>query len=258
MHAHYERFLPLADWWPYLRSGLNSALPHPDWIPQVVSGANEWRSVIDFWRLVPAQWQYCLAWDSTEEWWALACALAAPGRFGTERGRYPEQVTRLRDRAGQLEGLVLDVGCGTGQGTWEVAEILGPASLVAGVTAEPLEAWMASKRQLPHLSIDWGRNASDPTSHPVFWAADARSLRTLQPAELILCNGLAGGPALHCEADLNRLWLALAGCCTVDGEIWMANTFHDGFRDANDRFERMRPDGWRCRRIGETRVFRRG
>ena len=258
MHAHYERFLPLAEWLPYLRDGLAEVLPGADWMPGVMSGAaTSWRSVIDFWRLVPENWHHRLAWEGRDEWWALACALAAPRRFGTGRGRYPEQLELLEARAGTLVGLVLDVGCGTGQGTWEMAQILGRQVQVAGVTAEPLEVWMARHRELPHLNSMVRSDYPEGDIEPLFWAGDALTLRVSQPASLIVCNGLAGGPAMRDESALRQLWATFLACSAPNAEIWLANSFHDGFRDADERFAQLRPVDWECEIVGKSRIFRR-
>ncbi|MDD2501828.1 MAG: chemotaxis protein CheR, partial [Geobacter sp.] len=83
-----------------------------------------------------------------------------PGRFnGAGFGRYPEQQDWLQQHLKQQVGKplrVLDAACGSGEGTWEVAELLAengwqPEQVqLEGWTIEPLEVWAAQTQCLPH------------------------------------------------------------------------------------------------------------
>lgn len=186
---------------------------------------------------------------------ALLCALADPPRFGTDTGRYPEQLHRVLEHLTTRTGRawrVLDLGCGTGHGTWEMAltaAATGAKAHIVGVTREPLEAWMATRQRLPH---DPARERRYPcltgaaAGRVQFVAADGLT-PPLRPGiwDLILVNGLAGGPHLNAPESMHRLLRGLARLLAPGGAAGCACRFHDGYAPHLDRFAALaRADGW--------------
>lgn len=210
----HERYLPVREYCRNLACLLRPALPHHDWGPTCLRSP-QFLAITDFWRALPPAFAGRLSWQQ-EELLPLACALAAPPRFGTSAGRYPEQICELR----KLKGALLDLGCGTGEGTAEFAE-LGFAC--TGVTLEPLEAWMARHR-FPDLE---------------FVAADVRKLCLLQKFDVVVCNGLIGGPMLHKDAEFATLIAVMQAALKPAGVVAIADRFHAGRAQRRERFVEM-------------------
>lgn len=84
----------------------------------------------------------------------LLFELCAPPVMGSELGRYGARLTELAALAPAAEALVAwDVGCGTGEGTWELAYALAPRARqvdAVGTTPCPLQRLMAERRDRPH------------------------------------------------------------------------------------------------------------
>jgi len=175
-----------------------------------------------------------------------------PIRFnGAGFGRYPGQLSWLQcwlaaeQRQGREQLNCLDAACGSGEGSWELLELAAQGGwkpqqlLLDGWTLDPLEVYAASNRYLPHapqrqavyrqrigplITHGWGEVVR-------FQAADLLADRL--PAghfELILCNGLLGGPILHTDAELQRVVAALAGRLRPGGRLLAANQFHGGWQ----------------------------
>ena len=171
-----------------------------------------------------------------------------PSRFnGAGFGRYPDQLGWLQQylakRSGSLR--LLDAACGSGEGTWELAELLAgngwqPEQVqLEGWTLEPLEVWAAQTRSLPHepergksyqqrvqplLELGWGERIS-------FRAVDLLATQIASdPFDLILCNGLLGGPIIHQPAQLKLVLKQLAGLLSQEGVLLVADHFHDGWK----------------------------
>jgi len=173
-----------------------------------------------------------------------------PARFnGAGFGRYPAQLDWLRQHlSGKSHtGLlrILDAACGSGEGTWELAELLAdigwkPEQVqIEGWTLEPLEVWAAEQQSLPHdpergksyqqrvqplLKQGWGNRVS-------FKAVDLLGEVTSSKAfDLILCNGLLGGPIINQQAELRQVAALLVGLLAPGGVFMIANRFHEGWK----------------------------
>jgi len=112
---------------------------------------------------------------------------------------------------------------------------------VLGLTIEPLEAWMATARRLPHDPARERRlrQLADSAPAVTFVAADARHLPVAGPVDVLVCNGLVGGTHLHRDDDAGAL---LRDCCRLlrqDGVLLLANRFHDGRRPRVERFAEL-------------------
>jgi SAM-dependent methyltransferase len=175
-----------------------------------------------------------------------------PSRYGGGFDRYPGQAELLRswlaENRARLTGKVrcLDAACGSGEGTYELARLLMKSGFAAdsihvrGVTLEPLELFSAAHCYFPHdprrttayrLHTDPLR-ASGATGKIRFTLED---LIGAAPAsergyDIILCNGLLGGPFLHEPRDLLQMVRRLAGRLRGKGILLAASRFHGGWK----------------------------
>lgn len=171
-----------------------------------------------------------------------------PSRFnGAGFGRYPDQFSwlqqQLAGRSGSLR--ILDAACGSGEGTWELAELLAahgwqPEQVqLEGWTLEPLEVWAAENRSLPHdpqrekqyqqrvrplVQQGWDSRISFQV---VDLLADAPHDQTF---DLVLCNGLLGGPIINNLNQIGQVLRQLAAVLSRDGMLLIADHFHAGWR----------------------------
>ena len=217
----YEKWLPIGEFCRSLACVARAYLPDESWLPLPLrSGA--YLSLPDFWAAMPSCFggKVCF---SEDELLPLLCALADPPRFGTTAGRYPEELAYLKAivRVGMS---VLDVGCGVGVNTLEMASALQGASFT-GITSEPLEVWMAVNRRLPH---DAHREAmmNRFDGEAVFRRGTAEEF--FGNYDVIVCNGLVGG-RFFCKESQYRAFLL---CCRTSlrpgGRVLIADRFHEG------------------------------
>jgi hypothetical protein len=180
----------------------------------------------------------------------LLFALAAPPRAGSTLGRY----------AAELDGLVLalgprlavdvrpsawDVGCATGEGTWELARALLAARPAAGgvdvigTTPCPLERLLAERRARPHdppraAALEALAAGLGPRARVRFERGDVRDGPPRGgPFDAITCHGLLG-EGLDGEADVKRAVAVLADALAPGGLLSVADRFRA------DRRERAR------------------
>jgi len=254
----YEHFLPVSEYAWDLASVLSDVLPgtfkddvFSAWVP--ASLRQPPASLPDLWATLPPPVAGRLTWTS-DDLWSLACVLAAPLQHGTTAGRYPEQQQALRDwlqHSGEPR-FAVDYACGTGQGTWELATVLPPGSLVVGITLEPLESWVASRRDTSYL--EWAFQKKDAKyEYPIvddqvevdFVAGDFHSLAWRQKMDLIVCNGLIGGPLLNRPGAMRDVWQRFARELSPGGLLLIGNRFHAGRAADCAAFLALRPDGIR-------------
>ncbi len=176
--------------------------------------------------------------------------LFIPKSFGNSFNRYPLQAEFLRRwLARQKERLrgrvsVLDAACGSGEGTYEAAAAvlqLGfySSSLVEGITLEPLELAAAAHGWFPQ---DKARSAAFRERVQRILASGAGKMigfsqedlcnpwETDKRYDVIVCNGLLGGPLLHGEEMLARVIVLLAQRLKPGGILVAADHFHEGWR----------------------------
>jgi len=171
-----------------------------------------------------------------------------PERFnGHGFGRYPGQLAWLRNLLLEksIRHLrVLDAACGSGEGTWELAELLTEIGFtprqasLEGWTLEPLEVWAARQRCLPHsrqrqqqyrnrvqplVCQGWGRQVT-------FRVRDLCAVHETAPFDLIICNGLLGGPLLHQPEQLTQVVRILIRLLAPGGILAATNRFHNGWK----------------------------
>ena len=243
VRASYEAYLPVEEYLRDLGRVARAVLPHHSWVPRVlkpnacscVHADARPPSLPDLWAELPPH----LAGSVTLRpgtLFALLCALASPPRFGTGFGRYPEQVRRLRETAQSLADRdlrILDLGCGTGQGTAELAAACETAThgqvRALGITLEPLEAWMATRHTLPH---DPGRSeefqAFRAADSVAFAAADVLAVPARGRFDIVLANGIVGGPFLNTRRDLGLFLGEVDRLLAPAGVASFASRFHAG------------------------------
>ncbi len=249
----YESYLPVAEFVASLRRLGRLVLPHSSWIPAVLAETGRhlasrcvFPSLPDLWSYLPPVWEDRVTL-TVEELPALFAALADPSRFGTAAGRYPDQLARLREWTADWPGerTLLDVGCGTGEGTREaLAALLGTGCKVraVGVTREPLEAWMAANGCFPHRPAE-PLPPVLPGLH--FLAGDATALPLHGSFSVILCNGLIGGQFLRTDAAFHSLLSEFARLLGPGGVVLAGCRFHAGREAALARFRELAETaGW--------------
>lgn len=181
-----------------------------------------------------------------------------PGRFYGIIGRYPGQLKYIREWLASRKGSVLhclDAACGTGEDTYGLALLLSEHGfspeevLIEGWTVEPLEVWAATQRSFPHdrrreallreataTLCEQGFRArirfhcADLTEMPFCPPMPEREDATSGPFELILCNGLLGGPIMHDKEQLERTVGNLAQLLASGGILLAADNFHGGWK----------------------------
>jgi hypothetical protein len=174
-----------------------------------------------------------------------------PSRYGGGFGRYPGQVELLRKwvtenllRMGNVR--CLDAACGSGEGTYELALFLMKSGFAAdsihvrGATLEPLELFAAAHRYFPHdprrteayrlhtapLRANGATGKIRFTLEDLIGAAPASE----RGYDIILCNGLLGGPFLHEPRDLVEMVRRLMGRLCGKGILLAASRFHGGWK----------------------------
>jgi len=182
---------------------------------------------------------------------AFLAALFIPKSFGGSFSRYPLQADFLHHwLGGQKERLmgkvaILDAACGCGEGTYAAAATVlqlgfsAAASLVTGSTLEPLElaaaahGWFpqdrtrafAFREQVRQLSASGGgsmiRFRQENLCNP--W-------QDHDSYDVIICNGLLGGPLLHGKELLAGVIALLARRLKPGGILLAADCFHEGWK----------------------------
>lgn len=177
-------------------------------------------------------------------------SLMLPHHFGGGFDRYPLQSqwlsVWLRERVKSFGwGIrILDSACGSGEGTYQVAELLreagysGTVCQVHGSTLEEIELFAAAHLYFPH-DPQREREYRARTA-PLLSAGDVPrlsfyldrvdSVPEREPYHLVLCNGLLGGPLLHDDAGLDAAFAGLAARLLPGGVLLAADRFHAGWR----------------------------
>ncbi len=192
-----------------------------------------------------------------------------PRRFYGGFGRYPGQEEYIRQwlathplsnshqKSGQKRLRCLDAACGTGEDSYDLAALLKESGFapdevqIEGWTLEPLEVWAASHLRFPHdrqrealfrretawlfesgyqacirfKSADLTKNLGLP-----LWQRGIEGDFTR--FDLILCNGLLGGPIINEPAKLEQVVSNLAGLLAPGGLLLAADSFHGGWKSS--------------------------
>ena len=166
-------------------------------------------------------------------------------------GRYPEQTQiiihflRFLRSSGQNQLVMEDIGCGSGEGTWELLLYAQEARWsplqvhCRGITPNPLEVWAATQRWLPHLTTrcQHYRQKTEPLIQSGWGEcidfAEEGIIPISPPSpqrNLILCNGLLAGPALNSQEQLTAAIKSITNRLASGGLLCIADRFHDGWK----------------------------
>lgn len=178
-------------------------------------------------------------------------SLFVPRRHGASPDRYPAQGNVLRQWL-QTEGRrrgkplrCLDAACGAGEGTYGLARLVLDAGFardafsIVGASRDPLEIFAAIHGFFPHDPV---RQEAFRLLREELRAAGALGCLRFITEELeeqssspetfdvILCNGILGGPFMHGRQELERAVAELAGRLAAGGIILAADRFHGGWK----------------------------
>lgn len=175
-----------------------------------------------------------------------------PPHHGESFDRYPSQAEFLETWLSRKRGFharnirCLDAACGTGESTYDLAGLLARRGIatrhfeVHGCSLEPLEVFSAAHCCFPH---DPEREkhfraavqtlfADHATDGMLFFRDNVmrKPERGESPYDVILCNGLLGGPFLHNKELLADAVTSLAKRLAPRGVLLAADRFHHGWK----------------------------
>lgn len=176
-----------------------------------------------------------------------------PNRFYGGFWRYPGQQNFIREwvrtrKGGELH--CLDTACGTGEDTYALAHQLlvegfSPEEIrIDGWTLEPLEVWAATHRRFPHdkrreellrnetsILSEQGFGARINFScHDILSSSSLDIIGSRTGFDLIICNGLLGGPIIHENEQLERVVGNLSQLLVPGGILLATDNFHGGWK----------------------------
>ncbi|QVW35558.1 chemotaxis protein CheR [Geobacter sulfurreducens] len=176
-------------------------------------------------------------------------SLFIPRHYGGGFDRYPDQTAFLKRwirQRGTPEGgifSVLDAACGCGEGTYALARLLMGMGVapdrfrVLGSSLEEIELFAARHAFFPH---DQRRGeVLRSFAAPLLAAGAATSIGFVREDireatggawDVILCNGILGGPFIHDRQTLERTIARLAARLAPGGLIVAADRFHEGWK----------------------------
>ena len=176
-----------------------------------------------------------------------------PNRFYGGIGRYPGQQGFIEEWLTSRKGLALsclDTACGTGEDTYALALRLLEGGLppeevhIEGWTLEPLEVWTAAHRRFPHDRTREGLLRAATSNlikqgygvrinfrcQDIMRSSSPEKVENLDGYDLILCNGLLGGPIIHGIEQLDRVVGNLSQLLAPGGILLAADCFHGGWK----------------------------
>ena len=261
-----ECYLPLAEIEPALINLCQEALRYSAFFPATPFGhAASWPDLLErlFPFVCPANPGQLISQAVEDEGFrrAFLFSLFLPRRFSGGFQRYPAQLAFIENwlltrlRTGGVGIRCLDAACGCGEGTYDLMELLirggmtGRDTLVEGVTIEPLELVAAAHGYFPHDPLR--ERSFQKVVAPLvrdaggivirFRPEDVRSTGALlETYDLIVCNGILGGPLLPERKDMVAVCRSLAARLKAGGLLVAADRFHDGWTRAVPVAERAR------------------
>jgi SAM-dependent methyltransferase len=264
IRAQSERYLPIADITTIFNHLYSAALTYqPIFSSTPFHNSLSWA---DTFALLPTQFQISanparlleslLADNRLLTRFLFASFL--PKRFYGGIGRYPGQQNFVKEWLTTRKGRTLhclDAACGTGEETFGLALLLAELGFspdkirIGGWTLEPLEVWAATQRCFPH---DRSREALlreatsklfeqgfqtcirfsriDLTKIPLNLPLPKGEVAGVGQFDLILCDGLLGGPIIHEKEQLDRAVDNLAQLLAPGGILLAADNFHGGWK----------------------------
>jgi SAM-dependent methyltransferase len=179
-----------------------------------------------------------------------------PRRFYGGAVRYPGQEGFIREwlaDRGNEAICCLDAACGDGAGSYGLARLLLDQGMkpgrfhIDGWTLDPLEVWAAAHVSFPHDNYREGLFRS--WVEPVFEANAQLSIlfRTVDllnispdtsngtDFDLVLCNGLLGGPIINQPEEMQCVVNFLSKQLRSGGLLLTADNFHGGWKKKTPR-----------------------
>ena len=176
-----------------------------------------------------------------------------PARFYGGIGRYPGQQAFVRNWLKTRNGgtlRCLDAACGTGEDTYALALLLSEEGLlpeeiqIDGWTLEPLEVWAATHRRFPHdryreellraaTSTLFQQSCELRVSfhcQDIIKKSPHEQSDSQEGFDLIMCNGLLGGPIINENIPLERAVDNLVQELMPGGILLAADNFHGGWK----------------------------
>ena len=245
-----ETFLPWSDLAPAFRCLMTRSLRYPPRSDPLATPLS-WPDFLD--RLPPGiasanpatLFRSLMADDTTRRRWLFSLFL--PKEHGNGFDRYPVQREFLAGWLHQRRGLplsCLDSACGSGEGTWELAELFRkngylPSEVsIHGSSLDHLELFAAAHAFFPHDRDREARYrsrifpllAGGFADRITFEQEDlADSCGAEERYDLIICNGLLGGPLLHGRAELEEVVAGLVRRLRPEGLFLASDRFHEGW-----------------------------
>ncbi|HEY3308999.1 MAG TPA: hypothetical protein VGJ93_11140 [Desulfuromonadaceae bacterium] len=253
-----EMWLPLAEIQPHFQRLCRSALTYPPIFASCpLTRAASWAAFVAsfpaFLRGItnPARLLEKLSQDADLREKFLFWSFMPHRFYGSSTMRYPAQMEFIRQwlsvNKKRPSIRILDAASGDGGTTYDLTRLLLEAGLapetleIEGWTLEPLEVWSAAFGRFPH---EHGREAafrlsaasvfsSKANKRIRFCSADLREKSLIfnnGHFDLILCNGLLGGPIMNRKDELLKVVENLADLLPAGGILLAADHFHDGWK----------------------------
>lgn len=138
----------------------------------------------------------------------------------------------------------LDAACGTGEDSYGLATLLLERGFdremiqIESWTIDPLEVWAAAHCSFPHDRQREARFREETAAlfehgyetRICFRCVDLTKPPPAEPFDLILCNGLLGGPLFHEAQFVKNIVANLAGILAPGGIMLAADSFHAGWK----------------------------
>ncbi|MFA7062193.1 MAG: CheR family methyltransferase [Pedobacter sp.] len=170
-----------------------------------------------------------------------------PNRFYGGFRRYPQQGEIIREWLKVRRRIplrCLDAACGAGEETYGLTNLLMERGLQAediqieGWTIEPLEVWAAAYARFPHdrlREVIFRKETSEVFEQGFhtcirFRSIDLFDAPRMEQFDLILCNGLLGGPIINTPHRLEQVVGNLARLLASGGLLLAADHFHGGWK----------------------------
>lgn len=260
IRSQSEQYLPISDISSIFNRLYSAALNYPPVFSSTpFHNAMSWADVFS---ALPPQFQFSAnparlletLLDDCDLLTRFMFASFQPGRFYGGSSRYPGQHEYIRHWLGTRKAVALhclDAACGAGGETYALALLLPergyrPENIwIDGWTLEPLEVWSATYRRFPHdrlretalrqatsnlMQKGYNRRISFCCRDILKSAPSAHDGVNSGFYDLILCNGLLGGPILHEGRELELAIRNLAGILAPDGVLLAADNFHGGWK----------------------------
>ena len=261
MRRQSELYLPLAAIIPVIRRLIRLACRYEPFLAALPQSFNlSWYDALSSFRPLPASADPGVLIRNIAENESLRqsvlLSLLNPVRYGGGFGRYSGQMKFIaawlkeRQSSDDPSLQLLDAACGSGEQCYELASLLqkagcrGDLAIIHGVTVEPLELVTAAHGWFPHdkerqasfhhkvkplLDMDCGRFIR-------FFARDIENPGwSTETYDLIVCNGLIGGPMLHDKNRIEQVLCSLGGRLKKKGLLLLSDRFHDGWRRKTPR-----------------------